>query len=654
MLKFFKKIDLEKKLFTMPLNWAGILAFVAFWTYGFFGTLSSGSRSLNITIFPVLLAIFLLFLFFWQKGNKFFKDELVFRIKDLLVLSLLFLFLFPLSLSNLSNSLNGDELAHAQQAELHGISLTYLLAGKFGFLNNLSFADVLWTINFLILLFAAAFYLFLKNKSFSLKVLAFSAVFILSRLLVLRFGGSGGPHPPFRLFPLWLSGTIFYPADFSFRLAQFLGLIILGWIIWRFAEKRAGFVLAFLVAASSITIPVLWHAGILAEQSVWTAIAWSLVLLYMYLKPELEVKDYLRLVVGISVATLMRQTAFVAFLPVFLRLAYDIWKKKISLVEAFMIFSPVLVTAPFLLGSFVSGTPASYISGEAAYVPAGMHGLARVWFAVKSGIIWTAITNSVKPVWLVFVGIPLIFFIKKPRKLFELTSFFVCGASIFYLINPNLWGVGRYQAEYVAPFAVFGLALVAMFIKEKMKVLKYVLLVGLLALIAYNVYVFKNIPKANPPADILVSAFSDTIKKRGEYSIITEFPYDYRFALAGARAGGYADSVYIAGSTYGVFPEILAGFTVREVTTDKKLTTGGDILRNSALPLSPEEITSDKNIKLVLISDDMNRNFIFSQLETLGWTEWKNFKNEEYGATTIGLIRKQVPLENDIFRNLHN
>ncbi len=640
MFNFYKKIDLEKQLFVLPINWAGILVFVAFWSYGFFGALSSGSRFFNAVIFPVLFGIFFLFLFFWQKRISFFKDKIIFKIKDLLVLALLFLLLFPLSFFNLTNSLTNDGLAHAQQSELHGMSLIYILAGKFGFLNNLIFSDVLWAINFLVLISGIAFYLFFRNKKFFLKIAVFSVVFILFRLLVLRFGGSAGPHPPLRLFPLWLSGTIFYPSDFSFRLAQFSGLIAMGWIVWRFVEKRAGFFFALLLGAASATIPVLWHAGILAEQSIWTAIVWSFVLLYMYFKAELTANDYLRLVAVVSIATLMRQTAFVAILPIFLRLAYDFWKKKISLADLFLILSPVLVMAPFLLWSFFAGTPASYVSGEIAYVPANASALSRAWLAIRHGIVWTAMRNSVSPIWLGFGALPFILFIKKPRRLFELLSFFVCGAVIFYIINPRLWGVGRYQAEYVVPFVILGLVLVATLIKEKIGILKYILPIGLLALIAYNAYVFKNIPKVNPPTDILVSTFSEIIKKRGAYSTITEFPYDYRSALRDVRTSGYADSIYISGATYGALPQILAGFTVGEVVADKRSMGGGDILRNGALPLSPEEINSNKNIKLVLISDDINRDSTLEQLKVAGWNEWKNFKNEIFGATIIGLVRK--------------
>jgi hypothetical protein len=410
--------------------------------------------------------------------------------------------------------------------------------------------------------------------------------------------------------------------------------------VWRLTEKRVGPFLSFLLAAASITIPVLWHAGILVEQSIWASIAWGLVLLYIYLKSELGTRDYLRLIVGVSIAILMRQTAFVALAPVFLHLAYDFWKKRVSAKGVLYVFSPILVMAPFFLGSLLSGTSATYIPGEVSYVPAGAPGLVRVWVAIRSGIVWNAITNSVQPIWLIFGGLAFIFSLKNFRKFIEVLALFAGGVFIFYLIRPGLWGVGRYQAEYIVPFAVLGLSAAVIFIKEKPGYFKHLLAVGLLALIGYNICVFKNIPKKNPPIDILTSTFSDAIKSRRGYSIITEFPYDYRSALAAVGSSGYADSLYIVGATYGVFPEILNGFTVAQVVADKKLMGGEGLLRNGAGVFSPEDINLNKGIKLVLIADIPNASKFSENLQSLGWAKWRDFKNETYGATIFSLIRR--------------
>ncbi|MBN2585378.1 hypothetical protein JXA59_01880, partial [Patescibacteria group bacterium] len=214
------------------------------------------------------------------------------------------------------------------------------------------------------------------------------------------------------------------------------------------------------------------------------------------------------------------------------------------------------------------------------------------------------------------------------------------GVYVFYLIDPLLWGTGRYQAEYIIPFSILGLVMVAIFLREKIQFLRYFLFVGLLVVIAYNTYVFIKIPQLNDPADTLITTRREATKKLGAYSIISELPYDYHSALTAAKTDGYAGSLYIVGATYGVFPQILSGFTVEETIANKKLIGSRNLLHNNEVGgLSPEDINLNPDIKLVLISDIPNANFFLTQLISLGWVEWKNFKNETYGSTIFGLTR---------------
>lgn len=613
----------------MKINWAAALAFVFLWGYGFFGALTSGGWFKNIVIFPLLFLIFFGFLLLWQKRHHLFADKLIIRKKDLIVFLIFFLVLFPLSIRNLTASLVNDGLAHAQQAETHGISLIYLLAQRTGFLNNINFAALLWIVNLTIIVIVGLFYFLFRKKSLFVKIAAFSAAFILFRLLIIQFGGSGGLHPPFRLFPLWLSSVVFSPVDFSFRFAQFTGLLMLGWLIQRLSEYKIGFINSLFLGLASATIPVLWHAGVLVEQSIWTTLAWGGVLLYMFAKPEFNSKDYLRLLAFVSILTLMRQPAFLAFLPVFVRLVWDLRQKKINFKDLPVLLFPILAAVPFLLNNFIFGTAATHNSG-----------LSRVWLAVKSGVIITAITNSVQPVWLIFGLLAFVLALKKPLCFLKLIVLLTGGVLIFYLILPALWGVGRYQAEYIVPFAILGLFSGVWFLKERTNLNRYVLPLMLVVLIVGNIYIFKNIPRLNVSVDVLVQNFNEQIKKPGQYSILSEFPYDYNEALAVARAASYAKLVYIAGSTYGIFPQILNGFSVAEVMAAKNMMAGESILRNSVATLSPEQINSNKAIKLVLISDIENKEDFVRQLKDFDWRNWKIFKNLEYGSTIIGLVRK--------------
>ena len=117
-------MDLKKEIFTLRFNWAAILAFVVFWSYGFFGALTAKSFGLiaNIVISFILCAVFILFLWLWRYSDLF-KDSFTVKRKDIFVFASFFLIVFIFSFGSLIGSLVGDELAHAGQSKLHSITL---------------------------------------------------------------------------------------------------------------------------------------------------------------------------------------------------------------------------------------------------------------------------------------------------------------------------------------------------------------------------------------------------------------------------------------------------------------------------------------------------------------------------------------------------
>lgn len=629
-MNFINKLNLEKDIFTININWAAILAFVAFWSYGFFGALTAKSFGLtaNIIISIILCGIFVLFLWFWRK-NDLYKDSIIIRNKDVLVFALFFLAMIILSFSNLTTPLNGDQLAHTQQSKSHSITLIDFLSNKTDFFNNFSFKWLIYIIDLLIIVAGFFIYKFTKNRSWLFKVVVFSSLFLVFRFAIIAFGGSAGPHPPFRLFPLWLSSALFTSTDFSFRLAQFMGLIGLMWLVQRIANQKLNAVNSWLFALAVGTIPVLWHVGILAEQSIWTAIVWVLILLYLF---EFDFSggnnklNYIRWVSIISIFTMLRQSAFVALLPLFLIIMVDLIKRKeFNVKKIFVLIIPIFVMLPFLLNSVINGTSASYL-GE---VPS----FQRVWDALNSGIVFSAIMNSIGWPWIIFLVFPLLFIFKSPLKISAIFIFFIAGVYIFYTITPGLLGMGRYQAEYVVPFVALGFFLSINFIAGHYSFTRKFLPILFISLIIYNVYVFKNLASFNRPIDELKITFNEDMKIRGAYAILSEFPYEYRQAFVLVKKDGYAGKVSVAGVTYGVFGEILNNFTVLEIKAEKS------IYEEIQPDFSAENINKNNKIQLVLISDFAGADKLKNDLENFGWKKWKEFKNKEHGSTIFGLVR---------------
>lgn len=637
----FNKFNPQKIVFVFNFNWAAIISFVFFWSYGFFGALTGKGfgfiKSSIISIF--LCVIFIFFVNLWQK-NDLFKDRFAIKNKDIIVFASFLIIMFFLSFSVINSSLVGDQLAHSQQSKLHSITFVYLLSQTTDFFDGFNFSNLIYIIDLLTIIVGIFIYKFIRKKNFLFQLFVFLSIFIFFRIIIINFGGMGGPHPPFRLFPLWFSSAIFSSSDFSFRLAQFIGLIGMMWLVQRFANKHLNFVNSWFFALTVGTIPVLWHVGVLPEQSIWTAISWILFLFYFFDAEEGKF-NYIRWISIISVFTLMRQSAFVALIPIFLILGLESYKeyrkKKLDHKKVFFMITPIFAMLPFLLNSMINGTSASYLGGITYNIPEKSSVFYRIWAAIDSGILYNSIINSIRLPWLLFILISLFLIYKKPFKVVSVITFFISSIFVFYMINPSLWGMGRYQAEYAAPFVVIGFFYFFNFIYRQHKFIPKILPFLALPLIIYNIFVFKNLNIYNKPVEELYPIFTDVIKEKGNYAILSEFPLEYKQAFNEAKKSGYAGKIFVAGSTYGVFGEILNNFSVSEIISERNIY---DSINNAPSGIfSSRAINNNKNIQMVIISDYFKKGDLEEELENFGWMEWKVFKNEKYNSIISGFIR---------------
>ena len=123
-----KKIDFDKQFFSVPINWALLLAFVAFWSYGYIGSVGAENIGLvnNILISLILYGIFLMFLIFWHQYDEY-KDNIIIFNKDIVTFFSYFVFMFIFSFGELTNSLVGDHLSHATSSQQYFLYIQRIL-----------------------------------------------------------------------------------------------------------------------------------------------------------------------------------------------------------------------------------------------------------------------------------------------------------------------------------------------------------------------------------------------------------------------------------------------------------------------------------------------------------------------------------------------
>ncbi len=640
------------ELFRLRFNWALILAFVAFWTYSLYPGADLYAYKMG-PVYVVLLSAFLscippLFLYFYYTSSDDFADEVIIRFKDIFVVSSYFVILLFFSWENLTNSLVGDQISHAYSSQVHSIKFILMLSDRISGLLNIQFVQLMHAASaFVFLGFIIFIFLLYRLDKFKITFSIGTAQFNLKFNIILLFVISLGIrlvfvynyhghmiHPPFRLFPLWLSSIFLYPTNLSFRIPQFLGLVLLMWSIHRFACSKLNFYQSWLLGLVAGSTPVLWHVGTIAEASIWASIGFTLILLTYENYGVVNKFNLIRWTSVISILSLMRQSVFIGLFPLLLIYLINFHYKieEISPKKAFVILIPLLLISPFIIQSFVFGTPASYIPGEVSLITAKANAFERVITAISSGIAPKAILNSILAPGIFFLFIA--FIPKRKAEILKSTVFialFVLAFIMFYTIRPALWGAGRYQAEYVAPFAILGLYSVTVMISTIKKIGSCFVYSLLIVLFLFNVYIFTNLQKYNPTA----AEFVNKNIPLYDLTILSEYVYDYDKAYKKVKKIGLADSLYVAGVTYGYFGPILSGYKVEDIRKLSKL-------KDSEIGGSVDYLARiNENIgrtKVILISDIQSSKLI-ENLKEAGWKNWTNFRNEKWGSVIYGLVK---------------
>jgi hypothetical protein len=276
-------------------------------------------------------------------------------------------------------------------------------------------------------------------------------------LIAAEVGVPVEPHPPMRLFPLFASQLLFGLQDFSFRFPGIVAVSVLSFLTYRLVVRRrpesAGF--AFFAGFSIYMIPTVFHVSAIVQPSIWGFAAAVGCLYALYEATERQDDGFVILAsIIVGLGTLFRQSAILLW-PVFWLIAFANrrWIRRWGLIAA-----PMLFAVPYFLTVAQIGHPAA--DGRI------LHELSpaqSVFISPSSGIGPWAIVRSSTLWWLLFGVAGSLMVLRRTKttlKIFYLV--FITGYMLFHSISPDLWGLGRYQAEFVAPCFVLTIFLLAL------------------------------------------------------------------------------------------------------------------------------------------------------------------------------------------------
>ena len=429
-----------------------------------------GSPAITLSCF----VIYFLYIF-WLFRDIFFSITI--SVKDFLAFLCIAFVQFFTHWFNLGQSLGGDELYHAEQSSfilkrigefvesLPEISQSDHLRTMWSLFDIRFFSviDIWRVVSFLVLLLLTVFFTILfsiKNKRQKAILLCFFFGFIIIVGIGLSYAEEL-PHPPLRLFPLFVGHFIFGLNDFAFRVPSIVTLIFLSF----FCYKLLGFHMAAPRSSGNYTdvfrcifsilisfIPVVFYVGDAVEPSIYGFAAWVIVLLLCYsalVFPEKGVQFILWSGIVTSLGSTCRQSTSLLWIIVCTTWLLLFAKKKLPFEwKSFLqTFSLGFILLPYgytlsVVGHIVmtEKTPLLY----------------RLWLSIQSGVGIMSILNTTTLPWVVIIFITLAFalFFDTWKTLWGI-AFFIPAYILFHSIFPLICGVGRYQAEYVAPFICF-------------------------------------------------------------------------------------------------------------------------------------------------------------------------------------------------------
>ena len=307
-------------MITIKFNWANVLFYLFFLSYGYFAAMTSSIDEViarpYIFIFKNLILIITLctFGFCARKFKQYYEDTLEIKYSDFLGL-LVIAFILLIIESDLTQSLISDEIAYSYVSLSYSEYIAQYLIKYTAAFDDLNYSNFVQVISLFIILCFGALFFFSRKLPFKKKIVFFAVALILIRVVISYIHGNSFPHPPLNLIPTLVFGSLFGINDIVLKLSFFSGYLFFIFILNKLLTQSFNNVIALLLTLSIATIPLLFNFAFRIEHSLWGAIAFTLVLLELVISTKI---NYIRIISFIAIFSMLRMPVFIAIFPILL------------------------------------------------------------------------------------------------------------------------------------------------------------------------------------------------------------------------------------------------------------------------------------------------------------------------------------------------
>jgi hypothetical protein len=599
--------------------------------FGFYGWGTSGdrdhlfSRNEYTVLFFLLVAILSIYA---CRGliNSILSNGPILKLKHFSAFLIIFLVFILFSIQKLGRDLTGDELSYSLNSVEHSLGILNRIFEKLPlYIQNLSASRSIQITSLLIFL---SMILFVKitfriKKDLHFTLLIYIAT-VFTRTGISIAGGKDYPNSPLPSFASFITTSLFGVDGVVYRLTTlFIFATVATYILFCFSGfGKFGYIFAFLTLSLFITSPLLSYTITANEISNFT-LAIGLVLVFALYRNKFVVKPEFLLL--LSAAFYLRVNIIILFIAFCLLHLYQN-KNQIS---KFLMFYTLLFSliAPGVLIVYNNRLSAR-ISTESNF---------REEIAQNSINFVSALENS-KSFFMFFLALIsiIILALRKDSGLFVLL--YVCLNFVLYFVinSSELTKEVKYLLEYLYPLSL-GIGLLTLITYEKKFIVKICLTLLLL---------FVNLQGITDTKELksdFVKAQTSTIQSMQGKDLFLSFkPIPYTQAFDYAKLYNL-DDCFNSGVVYGVTPEIMAGYKLKDV--HNLIDQRSNFLRvqsqlNEKWSSITPESASRSQIDCVIIGNVDGKKITLETFINAGWMLEAEFIDSDFGTESFILVNK--------------
>mgnify|MGYP001186958988 CR=1 FL=1 len=428
--------SIDKKFFEIRYSLFEIMLFISIWTYGLFGAFISRSENLFLLTLSSLLVLVISYVFvILDHQNK--KKIIKIRFKDIKNTVIIFFLMCFLINDGLFSWFYNDQSAHISEAFKHGI----FAAKLFPEINEFPYKTFIYIVNVFIIIFFIIFFKILRNlKKINSKIIFFTIIFLSLRIGIILSGGTESIHPPFRLFPIFLSGTIFGLNELGIRFIQLILVSSFLSYLFKKVSSQISINNSLLFLGVIISTPLLLFTSMTIEPSIYAFLVIFLFLMDLNNLNNFDDFNFFKWIFIISIGSLIRQPVFLLFIPLFV---IFLLKKNKLIKNPIYFASPLLLSLPIFFYSIIRGTPSTKTMS-------GNNFLNNNYFDILLNVF-----NEFLIFFLIICFIPHNKYIRS--NILTLFTFLILFTAFILVPFYGYEFTYRYHAEYALPFIFLGI-----------------------------------------------------------------------------------------------------------------------------------------------------------------------------------------------------